>query len=728
VQDPTPDRRPSTSEAIRVDLPLADFTGIEPGDEVQLAGTVREVVEEDIACCPVTRLRGTTVTVLSRDNELPPPIVVGEGGRVPPSEVIDDDGNSECNPTVDGLDFWESLEHMRIQVDQPRVIGASKAGDVVVVGDDGRQATGLSARGALTIGSEDFNPERIFLDPLQQNLPRLWVGDRLAGSVLGVVTPVDDHWELMATTSLEPVASHPAPMIAPPAAAGTLSVASFNVKNLNVTQDPERFLDLGRIIVDSLAAPDLIALQEIQDDNGPGDGDPNLGGGTKLVSARLTLDTLVGAIDAVGGPEYTWHQIDPKYGNDGGAILSNIRTAFLVRSDGALSFVSRPGADAETTVGIETPEPGAGTSPRLTHSPGRIDPGNPAFHTSRKPLVAELRWGERTLFAINVHYNARLADDPLFCCRQPPELHSQARRVEQAKVVNGFVRRLLAVDPAALIVVLGDFNTFDFEPGVTETMGSELMNLATTLPREERYSYIYQGNAQLIDHVLVSDALHDASLRASDPFQVIHVNAEQPAVVQASDHDPLLARFDPAGATPPPAPSATPRPTPPNITVRGRILLPYTAAGHDLGRVAPTATPRPTQRPTATVPAPPSPTVTPIARRQGPFVAYLECAGRDELVLLRHGGGPAVDIDGWTLVSVVGDQRLVFDDGQLEDTRMRSGEELEIHSGPDAPPDGPGVLRWRRSYVWTDDDAAELRNAAGELVNRLACGEEIVEP
>ena len=185
VQDPVPDQRPSTSEAIRVAVAEDEAAEFEVGDRVVLAGEVREVLPPDPICCPVTQLGDAVITVQSHGNALPEPVVVGVGGRVPPAEVIDDDGNRECNPTTDGLDFWESLEHMRVRVHEPRVVGASKEGDVVVVGDDGRRASGLSARGALTISSEDFNPERIFVDPLQQNLPRLWVGDRLGAFVEG---------------------------------------------------------------------------------------------------------------------------------------------------------------------------------------------------------------------------------------------------------------------------------------------------------------------------------------------------------------------------------------------------------------------------------------------------------------------------------------------------------------------------------------------------------------
>ena len=56
----------------------------------------------------------------------------------------------------------------------------------------------------------------------------------------------------------------------------------------------------------------------------------------------------------------------------------------------------------------------------LKYSPGRIDPTNPAFNSSRKPLAAEFLWKGRTVFAIANHFNSKGGDDPLFGRFQPP--------------------------------------------------------------------------------------------------------------------------------------------------------------------------------------------------------------------------------------------------------------------------------------------------------------------
>jgi predicted extracellular nuclease len=67
----------------------------------------------------------------------------------------------------------------------------------------------------------------------------------------------------------------------------------------------------------------------------------------------------------------------------------------------------------------------------------------------------------------------------------------------------------------------------------------ELVNLWSLLPRRERYSYIFQGNAQTLDHILVSPAL---LLRGRPDFEPVHINAEFSD--QASDHDPPIVRFE----------------------------------------------------------------------------------------------------------------------------------------------------------------------------------------
>ena len=111
------------------------------------------------------------------------------------------------------------------------------------------------------------------------------------------------------------------------------------------------------------------------------------------------------------------------------------------------------------------------------------------------------------------------------------------QRIQQAQIVNDFVDAILAVDSNAAIAVLGDLNDFDFSVPLAIVKGGVLTNLVESLPQAERYSFVFDGNAQILDHLLASSGLAvNVSL-----FDIAHVNSE--FTTQASDHDPLVAQF-----------------------------------------------------------------------------------------------------------------------------------------------------------------------------------------
>src|SRR5439155_1366903 len=123
-----------------------------------------------------------------------------------------------------------------------------------------------------------------------------------------------------------------------------LTVATFNVENLDTTDPQSKFDRLAGLIVNNLRAPDLIAVEEIQDNNGPTDD------GT--VDASATIGRLESAIQAAGGPAYTSREIDPVNDQDGGEPGGNIRQIFLFRTDRGLEFVDRPGGGSTTATTV----------------------------------------------------------------------------------------------------------------------------------------------------------------------------------------------------------------------------------------------------------------------------------------------------------------------------------------------------------------------------------------
>lgn len=531
MQDPAPDADAATSEGIFV------YTAAAPGRSVGDSVTVSATVSEfrpggtgGTANLTTTELVSPVVTLAGTGAPLPAATLVGAGGRVPPSSVVDNDatGDVETSGTfdaaTDGIDFWESLEGMRVQLTDAAVVGPrSGNGEIPVVPAGSGVRT---SRGGIVITATDANPERIFVDDALAAVPAANVGDTLSGAVVGVVDYSFGNFKLLPSAS--PVVSPGglAKEVTAVPSATQLAVATFNVENLDPADPQSKFDQLAAVIVANLRSPDLIALEEVQDNDGAAN--------TAVVAADTTLAKLVAAITAAGGPAYAWRQINPTDDADGGEPGGNIRVAFLFRTDRGLAFTDRPGGTATAATTVVN----VGGQPQLGFSPGRISPADTAWTSSRKPLAGEFTWNGRRIFVIANHFNSKGGDDPVFGHLQPPTRSSEAQRHQQATLVRGFVDQIRAVDAAANIVVLGDLNDYDFATTTSIlTSGGALTDLPATLPLAERYTYVFDGNSQVLDHILISPAL--AALAYA--YDVVHVNSE--FAVQVSDHDPQVVRL-----------------------------------------------------------------------------------------------------------------------------------------------------------------------------------------
>jgi predicted extracellular nuclease len=550
-QDPSPDADDETSEGLFV------FTGGPPaaavGDSVSVAGTVVEFRPGGANSTNLTTTEisnpGRAVVVVSNGNALPAPTVIGDEGRVPPGEVIDDDATGSVETSgsfdaaTDGIDFYESLEGMRVQVNDALAVGPTNGfGEIPVVADGGASASVRSARGGVLARAGDFNPERVHLDDaliFPTAMPAVDVGDSL-GTVTGVLDYSFANFKLLVDAAPTVTSGGLERETGAAAKAGQLTVATFNVENLDPGDPAAKFDELAGLIVDNLGAPDLLSLEEVQDDNGPTN--------DSIVTATATYAKLIAAIanpKGANGPTYEFRQIDPVDDQDGGETGGNIRVGFLFRTDRGLAFVDRPGGGPTVPTSVFA-------GPRLSSSPGRIDPGNAAFAFSRKPLAGEFTYLGETLFVVANHFNSKTGDDPLFGRFQPPTRVTETQRHQQAQVVNDFIDAILAEDADANVLVLGDLNDFDFSDTLTILRGGVLTNLYTLLPASQRYSYDFEGNSQALDHVLMSSALGDEQAT----LDVVRVNAEFAA--QTSDHDPLLAGFCLDGTAPTLTVTATP--------------------------------------------------------------------------------------------------------------------------------------------------------------------------
>lgn len=534
MQSLSPDDDPGTSEGLFV---FTEFVpSVDPGDEVLVDGMVEEMVPGGgYGNLSITQLRNPEVEVVSTGNDLPEPTIIGVGGRLQPTEIIDDDTNGFVtddviyDPENDGLDFYESLESMLVQVNDAVVVGpTNQYKEIVLLADNGENASIRSPRGGIVIRENDYNPERIMIDDKLQETPLVNVGDTAAGPIIGVLDYDFGFYKIQVTSEV----AFESGQLDPESPVETiqdeqLRIASYNVLNLSA-MEPARTAVLADQIVNQMGAPDIIGLQEIQDNDGSE--------GQEAISADETYQGIVDAILGLGGPEYGFVDIDPIPGADGGIPLGNIRQGFLYRLDTGLSLAEAPPGEAKDPVEIIV-ENG---EPMLSLNPGRIEPRDPAFYSSRKPLVVSFIFNGEPIFVINNHLNSKGGDRALFGEFQPPIVDSEIQRNEQAQIIHDFTAELLAVNPNSRVVVLGDLNDFQFSNPLEILAGDILQNLVLTLPTEEQYTYIYEGNSQVLDHILVSDSLMDDFVS----LNILHLNCEFNYLDRLSDHDPLIATFD----------------------------------------------------------------------------------------------------------------------------------------------------------------------------------------
>jgi predicted extracellular nuclease len=544
IQDPNPDDNPATSEGVFVYTSSAPTVAV--GDSVLVSAKVSDYYQlasgdtlASTSNLSVTELTGPTVTVLSSGNALPAPIVLS-GSNVPDTYAPDLGGanieSTRITPARSVLDFYESIEGMRVEADNARVVGPSDAyGEQYVTVKPNEAETYRG--GSELLGENDTPSGRLEVVADNGSNPEVSVGDSFTGATVGTIDYSEYGGYVLAASSLGTVkAGNLAPVVAKaPTSSKQLSIATYNVENLAPSDPATKYQKLAAGIVTNLAKPDIIAVEEVQDNSGATDD------GT--VAADQTLGKLTSAIVAAGGPQYSYREIDPVNDQDGGQPGGNIRVVLLFNA-ARVSFVDK-GASTVNRSTTGTSVVSNGGNPDLTLSPGRIDPTNPVWGSSRKPLVAEFAFGGKTVFVIANHFDAKLGDQSQDGRFQFPAQSSALQRSGQAQVEHDFIQNILNIKKKADVVVLGDLNDYQYSPalaslrtGTSDGSGpSILTDLITTLPVNEQYTYDYDGVSEVLDHILTAPGITDPT------YQVVHVNSEY--ANQTSDHDPQVVQFRP---------------------------------------------------------------------------------------------------------------------------------------------------------------------------------------
>ena len=544
VQDKVSDNNPRTSDAVYV----ASKDKVTSGDLLKVQGTVKEGYMEEYSVKPgqtfkkpagsltVTQIINATITKLGKA-ELPKALNISEKM---PKDIVDQTP-TKYNPETEALDYWESLEGMRVEVTKPKVTGPQYKGDIYVLPGD------YKGQKLNNIGGVNLRPGVQNTEVLPVTVGNKFVAkakDYFNENISGVVTYRNKTYKIDPSTvptlqdgGLKREVSKIYP------AEDKLTIASYNIENFSANNNghdetPEEKVDkIANSFIKEVHSPDIITLIEVQDNNG------GVNDGT--VDGVKSGEKLAQRIKSLGGPDYKYTEIAPVDGKDGGKPGANIRVAYLYNPKRVTLIGKEKGGSEEAARFVNG---------HLEKNPARIDPTSVHFEKVRKSLAAEFEFkGERIVVIAN-HLKSKLGDDAIYGSNQPSVENTKAKRIEEAKILNAFIKEGLRQNPNLKFVLTGDFNDFEFSDSVKTIVGNELVNLMAEHEQGDRYSYFYRGSNQSLDNVLISKNIKDKVV-----FSPVHINASfMEEHGRASDHAPVVVQIDFSKPAAPESPGLNP--------------------------------------------------------------------------------------------------------------------------------------------------------------------------
>jgi hypothetical protein len=588
LQDATPDGDRETSDAIFVFTGAAPAASITVGESVIVRGNAFEF--RNFNNLSQTQITNAQVFESNVIGDLPRIEIGGSSPDAlrPPTTITDDDELTVYDPANDGIDFWESVESMVVQYNDAVVSdGFWFSFNGFYAYSDSVGATQVNSRGGLTVDGQpgvttnaggqfvhdgDFNPERIQVDFSESfsagfgNLnTEIDMGDRF-DHITGIVKHDFTNWKLFAIET--PVLTQNDPdgpdqevtgLTADPR---SLRVATFNVENLDALDPASRFSSIATVLKNNLLSPDVIVVEEMQDNNGA------INDGT--VDASQTWELLLAELRAQTGVS-TWQWVDetPVNNAEGGEPGGNIRVGFIYNSarvqlgDGSLDEATVTIADRR----LWTDRIGDGVKAAddlITVSDadiaGSINTAD--WAATRLSLLGQFTFNGNTVFITGNHWPSKGGSGAQYQFNQDhpanPANGSWAKRKEIAEDVYTLADHVLDAQPNANIVIGGDLNEFQFFDPL-RVLGGEIdadgvarpadaqrfvnLTLSEIADPAERFTFMFDGNAQALDHMFV-----DPELAGRADYDIVHVNtgynSNRVNVPAVSDHDPVLGRFD----------------------------------------------------------------------------------------------------------------------------------------------------------------------------------------
>jgi uncharacterized protein len=491
VQDP--DRAPNAtgSSAVFVAALGGQVAGLKLfGALVELEGTVLDFVKDEDDK-PTTQLQLEWVSIIASSDDAPDLPVVWLGA----------DNLPEDNIAL--AKFLNAHEFMLVGIKGGAIFSApsNPYGDYVVLPKNMKVPRSIYGSAIL----DAANPERWypgFRVTRSDLAPRVNVGDRLSNDVMGPLNYRVGSYQIMATNPIQverrPLQVESKASKVPAEYVSILTLNAFNldphIEDRERVQDPDtdidddvgdgRFEMLARVIVEDAHSPAIVALQEIQDNDGAEI--------TDVADAATTFETLIADVKILGGPSYAWIDLAPANGEDGGQPGGNIRNGYLY-----------------DPARIEV----------VPNSLLRIGENDAAYEGSRKALKAEfiIKASQKRLAVINVHLASKRHQHSIFAPKDPGFDPREATRIAQAEIIR---RHLIEFNAQSLdYYVTGDFNDFEFSESVKALLGDESVNLVHQVPVDQRFDYNHRGKLHTLMQGIISKRL---LARGGNGFEIMH--------------------------------------------------------------------------------------------------------------------------------------------------------------------------------------------------------------
>ncbi|MCU1250707.1 MAG: Endonuclease/exonuclease/phosphatase [Edaphobacter sp.] len=584
IQSLNPDANPLTPEGIEVFTSSKPPTAVALGNVVSVTGTVTTFPAATASHTPATEISGSpTITLVSTGNALPAPITLDATKLTPSGGLYQLTPYEGMRVSIASMTAISGTNGSITSANEPTETATSTGYFYAVITGTARpfREPGIDIRDTpipnapTGIAKFDDNPERILVDSILAGGTSLEIS---TGAVLPNVTGVldftfssDSFYDpsrliLDAAYDRTKVAGGTTVQPIPAATANQFTVASFNIERfynttntddlyyvpngvngfngtsttpivstgqtftsaaVDVTQAAytRRLQKISLAIRTVLNTPDIVTLEEVENQSVATD-----------IANQINTDAGIAKL-------YTAYSTDNSafYTQDG----TGISVGFLLKNTVNSLSLTQVGQKESFT-------PTSSTSPITLNDRPWLS------------LSAGLKRGNAKDYAVTIIVNHMKA---LTGVNSTTSTSTRQKKEFQAEEIAKYIQTLQAAGQH--VISGGDFNAFEFSDGYTDTLATytntnvlpatqvvqpgvsglvtpPLVDLGLQLPANQRWSYVQDGNAQILDHIVVTPEIASGAT-----LVYAHFNADFPATsyndattaARSSDHDVPVGYF-----------------------------------------------------------------------------------------------------------------------------------------------------------------------------------------